>query len=235
MKSEHKLEWKVACDKEIDSIMSKGVWSVVPRPRHKSVIKGRWVFKVKMKEDGTVLKFKARYVAKGFSQFEGVDYFETFSPTGKPSSFRVLVAIRAANGWEIEQMDAVGAFLNSVCKEEIYLELPDGYKTDGDNVSKLHRTLYGLKQSAREWHEDVCKFLVESGFLVSPANACIYTRTSPDQTRFSAVYVHVDYMAITGNEIESVKSRIANHWEMEDLGKASCVVGIQIRRSSKYQ
>lgn len=131
-------------------------------------------------------------------------------------------------------MDAVGAFLNSTCKEEIYLELPDGYKTDGDNVARLHRTLYGLKQSAREWHEDVCKFLVDNNFTVSPADACIYTRTSADKTKFSAVYVHVDDMAITGNEIKEVKDSIANQWEMEDLGKASCVVGIQIRRQSTY-
>lgn len=212
MKSPHKAEWKAACDKEIQSITNKGVWRVVPRPKHKAVIKGRWVFKVKAREDGGILKFKSRYVAKGFSQVEGIDYFETFSPTGKPSSFRVLVAIAAANGWEIEQMDAIGAFLNSECKGELYLELPYGYKEDGDMVARLDKTLYGLKQSAREWSNDVCEFLVSEGFAVSPADQCIYTQSSSDGKSFSAVYVHVDDMAITGNEIKSVKSQISSRW-----------------------
>lgn len=132
-------------------------------------------------------------------------------------------------------MDAVGAFLNSDCKEELYLELPDGYKGEGDMVAKLDKTLYGLKQSAHEWNEDVRNFLTSQGFIVSPADQCIYTRSSSDGKRFSAIYVHVDDMAITGNEIDSIKDCISSHWEMEDLGIASCVVGIQIRRPSKYE
>lgn len=112
--------------KEIDMFKKKEVWHLVQRPVDKNVIKGRWVFKVKLKEDGSIYKYKAQYVAKGYSQLEGVDFFETFSPTGKPASFRTFVATAAANGWDIEQMDAVSAFLNCDCEEELYLELPDG-------------------------------------------------------------------------------------------------------------
>lgn len=98
-----------------------------------------------MNVDGSISKFKARYVAKGYSQVEGVDFFETFSPTGKPASFCVFVAMAASNGWDIEQMDAVSAFLNCKCEEELYLELPDGYRGDKNMVARLDKTLYGLK------------------------------------------------------------------------------------------
>lgn len=96
------------------------------------------------------------------------------------------------------------------------------------------KTLYGLKQSARNWSEDVCTFLISVGFKPSDADACVYTRTSADSKLFSAVYVHVDDMGITGNEITAVKNSIASRWQMEDLGKAHCIVGIQIRRLSPY-
>lgn len=196
------------------------------------MIKGRWVFKIKLKEDGTISKFKARYVAKGFSQVPGVDYSETFSPTGKPPSFRVFIALAAANGYSVHQMDAVAAFLNNKCTEDLYLELPDGFNSNKHKVSRLDRTLYGLKQSARVWSDDVASFLTSIGFTRLTADQCIFIRAS--QNKFSASYVHVDDMAITGNEIESVKSAIAANWEMEDLGLAHCVVGIQIRSISEF-
>lgn len=234
MRSPNSVSWKTACDKEMASIKEKGVWHLVPRPQNRNVIKGRWVFKIKLNVDGSISKFKARYVAKGYSQVEGIDFFETFSPTGKPASFRAFVAMAAAQGWDIEQMDAVSAFLNCDCEEELYLELPDGYCGDKDMVAKLDKTLYGLKQSARNWSEDVCSFLLSIGFKVSDADACVYTRTSTTSSKFSAVYVHVDDMGITGNEIASVKQSISSRWQMEDLGTAHCIVGIQITRLSPH-
>lgn len=234
MKSPNSASWRAACDKDMSSIRDKGVWHLVPRPRNRNVIKGRWVFKIKLNVDGTISKFKACYVAKGYSQVEGIDFFETFSPTGKPASFRVFVAMAAPQGWEIEQMDAVSAFLNCNCEEELYLELPDGYCGERDMVAKLDKTLYGLKQSARNWSEDVCSFLLSIGFKVSDADACVYTRTSANSNKFSAVYVHVDDMGITGNEISSVKQSISSRWQMEDLGTAHCIVGIQIKRLSPH-
>lgn len=93
--------WKAACGKELEAFRQKGVWNLVSRPNNKNVIKGCWVFKIKLKEDSEISNSKASYVAKGYSQVEGVDLFETFSPTGKPASFRTFIATAAANGWEI--------------------------------------------------------------------------------------------------------------------------------------
>lgn len=234
MKSPNAVQWKAAYDKEIQCIKDKGVWHLVTRPANRNVIKGRWVFKIKLREDGSISKYKACYVAKGYSQVEGVDFGETFSTTSKPASFRVFMTMAASRGWDVEQMDAISAFLNCDCHEEIYLKLPDGYCTDKNLVATLDKTLYGLKQSARNWNDDVCTFLVGIGFKPSDADACLYTRTSAVSSTFSAIYVHVDDMGITGNEIASVKKAISDRWSMEDLGIAHCIVGIQICRISQF-
>lgn len=128
-------------------------------------------------------------MAKGYSQVEGVDFGENFSPTGKPPSFRVFMVMAASHGWDVEQMDAVSAFLNCDCDEEFYLELPDGYCKDKNTVARLDKTLCRLKQSAGNWSDDVWESLVSIGFKPSNADACVYTRTSPDSTRFLAIYV----------------------------------------------
>lgn len=236
MNSKDKDAWVEAMNKELKSIEDKGVWTIVPRPKDRSVVGGRWVFKVKMNVDGSISKYKARYVAKGFSQIEGVDYHETYSPTGKPASLRALVAIAALNGWEIHSMDAIAAFLNNRLDYEIYLELPENLRElyGEDMVACLGKTIYGLKQSAKYWSDDVTDFLVSIGFQQSPADACVYVRTSPDGKKFSAMYVHVDDMAITGNEISELKKAIADKWEMEDLNISHCIVGIQICRTSEF-
>lgn len=180
------------------------------------------------------MKHKACYLAKGYSQVEGVDFFDTFSPTGTPALFRVFVAMAALKGWNIEQMDAVSTFLNCDCAEELYLELPKGYRGRKNMVARLNKTLYGLKQSACNWNDNVCNFLISIGFQTSDADASVYTRVSTDTSRFSAIYIHLDDMGITGNEIPDIKKSIAARWQMEDLGIAHCIVGIQLQRVSEF-
>jgi hypothetical protein len=130
---------------------------------------------VKSLPDGNISKYKACFVAKGYTQEEGIDYDQTFSPTGKPSSLQAIIALATKNNWVIEQMDAVAAFLNSDLKEEIYLEQPEGFEDGGpDKVWKLHKLIYGLKQSARLWHLEVEKHLTTIGFSKTEANACVF-------------------------------------------------------------
>lgn len=140
----------------------------------------------------------------------------------------MLVAIAALNGWDIEQMDAIAAFLNNDLAEEIYIELPEGFAHSHGpgKVDKLHKSLYVLEQSARIWSDNVCQFLVSIGFKISPANACVYVCQS--ESNFIAVYVHVDDMAITGTEMQSIQRLITKNLAMDDLGISHCVVGVQI-------
>ena len=107
---------------EYESIMRNDVWEVVPRPEGKLVVTSRWIYKVKYAADGNIEKHKARFVARGFSQVEGIDYDETFAPVARYTSIRTVMAIVAKIGWRIHQMDVKTAFLNGILEEEVYIE-----------------------------------------------------------------------------------------------------------------
>ena len=104
--------------------MKNDVWEVVSRPEGKSVVTSKWLFKIKHGADGSVEKHKARFVAKGFSQKEGIDYDETFAPVARYTSIRTIIAIALAMGWKLHQMDVKTAFLNGIIEEEVYIEQP---------------------------------------------------------------------------------------------------------------
>jgi hypothetical protein len=114
--------WVDAMVEEYDSIVKNSVWDIVPRPIDKSVVGSRWIYKVKQAADGSVEKYKARFVAWGFSQIEGIDYGETFASVARYSSIRSILALSAQMGWPIHQMDVKNAFLNGIIEEEVYIE-----------------------------------------------------------------------------------------------------------------
>lgn len=235
MNSPNRDEWIKACDKEMLNMKDKNVWTLVPRPKDHPIVGRRWHFKIKTNTDGSISKYKARFVAKGFTQTYGVDYVDTFAPTGKPSSYRALVAFAAIHGFKIHQMDAIAAFLNSQLTDTIYMEQPEGYRDDDKptHVCLLNRALYGLKQSARNWNDDFKAKCVSAGFIQSPADECVYIRTrSPED--ICVFYLHVDDLAITGNTIQVFKEEISSYWPMEDLGVAHCVVGIQTTKADRH-
>jgi hypothetical protein len=109
--------WVDAMVEEYDSIVKNNVWEIVPRPIDKSMVGSRWIYKVKQSADGSVEKYKARFVARGFSQIEGIDYGETFSLVARYSSIRSILALSAQMGWHIHQMDVKNAFLNEIIEE----------------------------------------------------------------------------------------------------------------------
>lgn len=124
-------KWLEASRKEIQAMEDRNVWELVQRPSKSNIIRGLWLFRKKLLADGVAVKYKARFVAMGNTQKPGEDYGETFAPTGKPTSLRLLTAIAAINGWEIHQMDAVAAFLNGILTEDIYVEQPKGFVKKG--------------------------------------------------------------------------------------------------------
>ena len=121
------LIWVDAMVQEYDSIVKNSAWEIVPRPVDKSVVGSRWIYKVKQVVDGSVEKYKARFLARGFSQIEGIDYGETFAPITRYSSIRSILALSAQMGWRIHQMDVKTMFLNGIIEEEVYIELPEGF------------------------------------------------------------------------------------------------------------
>ena len=138
--------WKEAMMEEYESIMKNDVWEVVPRPNGKLVVTSKWIFKIKHATNGSIDKYKARFVAKGFSQKEGVDYEETFALVARYTSIRTIIALASAMGWRLHQMDVKTTFLNGEIKEA-YVEQPDGFIVHGkeSHVCRLKKALYGLK------------------------------------------------------------------------------------------
>ena len=131
--------------------MVNDVWEVVSRPRDRSVVGSRWIYKIKYVADGSIEKYKARFVAKGYAQKEGIDNEETFAPVARFTSIRTVISLAAQMGWEIHQMDVKTVFLNRVLEEEVYIEQAEGFETHEkkSHVCRLKKSLYGLKQAPR--------------------------------------------------------------------------------------
>ena len=146
--------WTDAMQQEYDSLIKNDTWDLVPLPPNRKPISTRWIFKVKQHADGSIDRFKARFVVRGYSQVEGIDYDETFAPVGRFGSLRVLLAIACQENLEIHMMDVDSAFLNGVITEDIYITQPKGFinANHPDYVCKLKKSLYRLKQALYVWN-----------------------------------------------------------------------------------
>ena len=169
--------WNEACKAEVESLVENKVFQLVNRPTHKRPVTSKWVFKKKRGFIGEVEKYKARIVARGFTQEEGVDYADTFSPTVRFESITLMLAEAASKDLETSQMDVTTAFLYAELDEEVYTEIPEGMFGEEDMSGKvllLLKALYGLKQSSRMWNLHIDKVLGEFGLVRLSADFCIY-------------------------------------------------------------
>jgi hypothetical protein len=229
-------KWDVAIRKELDSLKTAKTWIIVRRPKDRNVVGSKWVLRLKKDSEGRIDKHKARVVAKGFTQIEGVDYYETFAPVARLASIRTVLAIAARNEWKIDTFDFHSAFLNGEFdeNEEIYMEQPPGYeeKDRREYVLRLLKTIYGLKQSSRKWYEIICRLMTELGFTRSESDPAVFYWHEGDNRM--AIVVHVDDCTIVGNSqelIDDIKRKINAKYAMTDLGPTSWVLGIKITRN----
>ena len=196
---EYSSEWKSAMESEYNSLLENNTWDLVPPPENKNVIGSKWVYKVKRNADGSVERFKARLVAQGYSQSQGIDYVEVFAPVARYNSIRSLLAVANVCDWEIHQMDVKTAFLQGELEEEIYLKQPDGFidKDRPDHVCKLKKSIYGLKQAARCWNNSIDGYLLANGYKKSTADPCIYIKSvvsTSGKIDFVIIAIYVDDM-----------------------------------------
>lgn len=146
----HDPNWRHVMHAELEALQQNNTWSMVPLPIGHKPIGCKWVYKIKYKSDGTIERYKARLVAKGYTQVEGIDYQETFSPTAKLTTLRCLITVAAARNWFIHQLDVQNAFLHGDLHEVVYMEPPPGLRRQWENtVCRLNKSLYGLKQAFR--------------------------------------------------------------------------------------
>jgi hypothetical protein len=152
---------------ELENFERNQVWTLVDPPRVVNVIGTKWVFKNKHGADGEVLRNKARLIAQGYSQVEGLDFGETFAPVARLEVIRILFSFAASKGFKLYQMDVKSAFLNGVIQEEVYARQPPGFKSPKypERVYKLSNALYGLKQVSWAWYARLMTFLLEHGYV----------------------------------------------------------------------
>ena len=139
--------WKDSMLEEYKSILKNNVWDIVSRPKDKLVVSSKWIYKIKHAADGSVEKFKLRFVARAFTQKEGINYEETFAPVWRYTSIRTIIALASVLGWKLHHMDVKTTFLNGKIEQEIFVEQPDGFvlHNKDNHVCKLRKALYGLK------------------------------------------------------------------------------------------
>jgi hypothetical protein len=165
-------------------------------------------------------KYKARFVARGFSQKEGVDYEETFSPVARYTSIRTIISIAAVMDWRLHQMDVKTAFLNGVIEEEVYIKQPQGFEVHGreSHVCRLKKALYRLKQAPRAWYSRIDGYLMSLGLTKSEADPNLYYKVVDGDPLILVLYV--DDLFLTGADrlIDQCKRELASEFEMKDLG-----------------
>ena len=226
--SPNRKEWIEAITSELDSISKNDVWTIVDRPKDKTVIGTRWVFKVKRNADNKPERYKARLVAKGYSQEYGIDYYETFAPVVKIQTLRTLFAIAAQKDLIVHQIDIDTAFLNGELEEETYVEPPPGItKFDENKVCKLKRSLYGLKQAPRAWNKALVNFLSEFGLKQLKSDVCLFVNES------IIIAIYVDDIIITSKHLDQIvefKNKILNKFKAKDLGEVKFVLKINIEK-----
>ena len=167
-------EWMKVMNDEMESMRTNQVWDLVDLPSGRKAIGNKWVLKIKRKADGSVERYKARLVAKGYTQKEGVDYEETFSPVMRFASVQLILAIVANLNLELYQMDIKTVFLDGELYEEIYMDQPIGFVTKGQEhkVCKLKRSIYGLKQSSKQYLR-FHRVVLSNGFTMIKEDHCV--------------------------------------------------------------
>ncbi len=236
LRSAHAQQWQAAMEAEMASMHEHKVFTLTSRPSGVNVVSCKWVFAVKAK-DGLVTRFKARLVARGFSQQPGVDFGETFAPVLKYKTLRLILALIATRDLEFELMDVQTAYLNAELKEVVYMAQPDGFASDGSGnaVWRLLKAIYGLKQAGREWNQHLDSFIVgQLHFTRCIADPCLYTRRSRTG-RLILLSVYVDdipsaFAAEDRTEWEQIKSTFFSRFAIKFLGNADWLLNLRITR-----
>jgi hypothetical protein len=233
-------EWKSSMDKEYTSCENLGTWEKVSRdtlPKGTNILPCKWVYKKKTDENGILKEYKSRLTPKGFRQKYGVDYNEVFANTGMYKTMRLGLSLTAQLDNELDQADVPSAFLQSTVAEIIFMEMPEGYKEPG-MVLKLKKSLYGLKQSPRNWYMLISKFIKdELGFTATVSDPCFFFKMSAtNQPIFFFMFVddfQVSYHKTDKAEWNQLKSQLIARFNTKDMGESKWILGMRIKRDRK--
>ncbi|KAJ1019564.1 hypothetical protein NDA18_006042 [Ustilago nuda] len=229
MNGEDAQLWKEAIRKELEGLKAMGTWEVVNHPSGVPLVDSKVMLRLKLDADGVPIKHKARLVVRGFTQREGINYQETFSPVAPLGAIRAILALAVQNDWEVHALDITMAYLNSRLKEAIYMKPPQGSGVAPGQVYKVVKGLYGLKQSRWEWNQEFDRSLRHMGFFQVECAPCIYTKGQGEGMTIMVIYI--DDTLVIAPQLETVlkvKKQIGQRWKMEDSGEVSHFLGIKI-------
>lgn len=233
MKRDDKDEWRKAMLDEIDALKRNQVWTLVDRPKDTNIVTNRWVLRIKRKPNGEIDRYRARLVARGFSQIEGIDYHETYAPVVNTTVVRLLFAYAAKESLKMAQFDVKTAFLYGYLDETIYMEQPEGFVEKEGKVCQLQKSLYGLKQAPRQWNKRFTNFLAEFNLKVSDHDGCVFYRLKP--LCILAIYVDDGVIfARDRKEIDMLISKLSEEFQIHTV-ESNSYLGFQIERSSKNE
>ena len=224
--------WKAAMNEEMKSLQKNETWELVKCPPGKKPVGCRWIYTVKYKADGSIERFKATLVAKGYTQTYGIDYTETFAPVAKINTVRVLLSLAANLDWPLQQFDVKNAFLHGELSEEVYMDLPPGCMVSEkqcQKVCKLKKSLYRLKQSPRAWFGRFTKSMRAFGYRQSNSDHTLFLKKQ--HGKITTLIVYVDDMVVTGNDPEerkALQNYLSREFEMKDLGSLKYFLGIEV-------
>jgi len=219
---------------EMMSLTENDTFTVTQLPEGRTAVGGRWVYSVKLGSD-TTETFKARYVAKGYNQVQGIDYHETFAPTARITSVRVLLQIAVQHNLIVHQMDVKTAYLNAPIDCEMYVDQPEGFEvssfTHEKLVCKLNKSLYGLKQSGRNWNCLLHTFFSDNGFTQSSVDTCVYSKHIDNNVVIVLIWVDDIIVAASTDHLlcdvkDLLKKQIQNE-RFRILGLLTWFLGIQ--------
>ncbi|KAK2403016.1 hypothetical protein QL285_052490 [Trifolium repens] len=225
--------WIVAMQDELNQFQRNDVWDLVPRPTHKNIIGTKWVFRNKLNEQGEVVRNKARLVAQGYSQQEGIDFTETFAPVARLEAIRLLLSYAVNKGITLYQMDVKSAFLNGVISEEVYVKQPPGFEDlkKAEHVFKLKKSLYGLKQAPRAWYEKLSNFLLENGFQKGQIDNTLFRKTTKKDILIIQIYVDdIIFGSTNASLCKNFSKLMQDEFEMSMMGELKFFLGIQINQ-----
>ncbi|XP_040370262.1 uncharacterized protein LOC112183342 isoform X3 [Rosa chinensis] len=226
-------EWINAMHDELNQFARNDVWYLVPRLSEFNVIGTKWIFRNKSDEHGNVTRNKARLVAQGYKQVEGLDFDETFAPVARLESVRLLLAIACHLHFTLYQMDVKSAFLNGVLQEEVYVEQPQGFKdpSNPDHVYKLKRALYGLKQAPRAWYERLSTHLVSKGYIQGSIDKTLFIKRDNKHVMIAQVYVDdIIFGSTSDSYVKEFTNIMESEFEMSMCGELNYFLGLQVRQ-----
>jgi len=221
---------------ELHQFTRNDVWTLVPRPVEQNIIGTKWIFKNKIDEHGTVIQNKARLVAQGYTQIEGVDFDETFAPVAKLESIRILLSIAWHLGFKLYQMDVKSAFLNGVLQEEVYVEQPKGFQDPHypHHVYKLKKALYGFKQAPRAWYERLTTYLLAKGFTRGQADRTLFIRKKGTHKLIAQIYVDdISFGANLDSLGREFSEEMKKEFEMSMIGELNYFLGLQVKQTTE--